>query len=120
MQEYVDNLSNELLEAELRRILFVAVAEYSPEFDATTGDQTEATIDIIRLCDRLVVSRFKLKNEDFNQIENLCYAISDHYVDDFVDFEHNPDDFTEEFVTFHKICEHMFKFIEENSPPDEF
>lgn len=118
-KKYAQELAFEIFEANFRQFLFKAVAEYSPEFDATTGDQTEKTIYYINLCDRLVSSRLDLEAENFEDIQELVEMVVQCYQEEFDYLEHS-DDLDEDFLKCVEAFRYIYGYVEENEPEDEW
>lgn len=112
-KQYLNQLSSEVFEANLRRYLFRSVVEYSPEFDATSGNQTEGTIYYINLCDRLVSSKLNFGGELFEDLLMLSEMIFECYAEEFSDLECNYD---VDFSLFVNVVSRMGDYIVENGP----
>jgi hypothetical protein len=114
-KKYLEQLSNEVFEANLRKYFFVAVAEFSPEFDATAGDQTEKTIYYINLCDRLVSSRLNFDVENMEDLMQLSGMVFECYQERFNNLEYNDTD----FHLFTHVFMKMGEYITKNGPLED-
>lgn len=114
-KKYLEQLSNEVFEANIRRFFFKAVVDYSPEFDATTGSQTEDTIYYIKLCDRLVSSKLNFAAEDFGDLMQLSGMVFECYQENFNNLEYNDTD----FHLFVRLFMKMGEYIKKNNLNDD-